>query len=137
MRICAKLNHDNVQSIAAGSKINARTTWNLRYVEAILTNRAVIGEYQPCRVIDGKRVPEGEPINDYFPRVIEDELFYQVQAAQETQITSGACRSAGCEHLHGGILRDARTGSTMRLQNASQSEHKGGKGSRAHCLVPC
>jgi DNA repair exonuclease SbcCD ATPase subunit len=46
----------------------------------ILRNRAVIGEFQPYKLVDGKRQPIGDPIPDYFPPVIDKELFYQVQA---------------------------------------------------------
>ena len=44
----------------------------------MLKNRAVLGEFQPCEMIEGKRVSEGDPIKGYFPRIIENELFYRV-----------------------------------------------------------
>lgn len=54
--------------------------WRESYIQKILRNREVIGEYQPHKVVDGKRVPVGDPIPDYFPPVIDEDLFYQVQA---------------------------------------------------------
>lgn len=54
--------------------------WNTSYVCKILNDRSVIGEFQPHTMADGKtRVPDGDPIKDYFPRVVTDELFYQAQ----------------------------------------------------------
>ena len=54
--------------------------WRGSYINKILRNRAVIGEFQPYKLVDGKRQPIGDPIPDYFPPVIDKELFYQVQA---------------------------------------------------------
>ncbi len=54
--------------------------WNQSYVEKVLTNRAVIGEFQPHKIVDEKREPVGDPIPDYFPIVVTKEKFYQVQA---------------------------------------------------------
>lgn len=54
--------------------------WNTSYLCKILNDRSVIGEFQPHKLIEGKiRVPDGDPIKDYFPRVISDSLFYQAQ----------------------------------------------------------
>jgi len=49
------------------------------YIQKILQNRAVIGEYQPHKKVNGKREPVGEPIPNYYPRVIDDNTFYAVQ----------------------------------------------------------
>jgi DNA invertase Pin-like site-specific DNA recombinase len=61
--------------------------WRMSYLKKILTNRAVLGEYQPHRaekVEEGGvrklvRVPAGEVIPDYFPRVVEPGLFATVE----------------------------------------------------------
>ncbi|MGI6544081.1 MAG: recombinase family protein [Limnochordia bacterium] len=54
--------------------------WRKSYITKILRTKAVIGEFQPHKLVDGKRQPIGDPIPDYFPPVIDKELFYQVQA---------------------------------------------------------
>ncbi|MGB6342827.1 MAG: recombinase family protein, partial [Xanthobacteraceae bacterium] len=51
--------------------------WHNSYVNKILTNRAVFGEFQPHKMHNGKRVPDGEPIRNYFPPIVEKELFYR------------------------------------------------------------
>lgn len=59
--------------------------WRTSYIQKILQNRAVLGEYQPYQWIvkgegeQGKREPVGNPISDYYPRVINDETFFAVQ----------------------------------------------------------
>jgi len=56
--------------------------WIKSYVTKILNNRAVIGEYQPHKLVAGRRIPEGDPIENYFPRVIADDLFFSVAASR-------------------------------------------------------
>jgi hypothetical protein len=64
--------------------------WRKSYIDKILTNPAVHGEYQPCIVvreysetIDKKarrRKPIGDPIPDYYPEIVKPEIFFRVQA---------------------------------------------------------
>jgi hypothetical protein len=60
-------------------KRNPDGGWRKSYIDKILRSRAVIGEYQPHRKIGGKRLPEGDPIPDYFPAIVDRELFSRVQ----------------------------------------------------------
>ena len=53
--------------------------WRHSYLNKILRSRAVVGEYQPCKMVDGKQQPDGEPLIDYFPSVVEKEKFDRVQ----------------------------------------------------------
>lgn len=53
--------------------------WRNSYINKILRSRAVIGEYQPHIGCASNRKPTGDPIKDYYPRAISDDLFYQVQ----------------------------------------------------------
>lgn len=57
--------------------------WHFGYIGRILENRQVIGEFQAYRVVNGKRVPSGDPIPHYFPQAIEPELFYAVNGARK------------------------------------------------------
>ncbi|OWK37904.1 recombinase family protein [Fimbriiglobus ruber] len=68
-KIIAKLKEAGHEPFGGGK------TWNMSYIGRILTNRAVIGEFQPCR--EGK--PLGVPIENYFTPVIEPGLFARVQ----------------------------------------------------------
>jgi len=57
--------------------------WTYPYVNSVLRNIAVMGYYQAYETYreDGtdKRRPYKEPVADYYPEVITDELFYRVQ----------------------------------------------------------
>ena len=55
--------------------------WRASYLNKILQNIAVTGVYQPHSKNSKtlKREPIGEPIADYYPRVISDNIFSRVQ----------------------------------------------------------
>ncbi len=58
--------------------------WHHSYIHKIIHNDATIGTYRPMKETreNGKRVrvPDGEPIENYYPPVIESVDFLQVQA---------------------------------------------------------
>ena len=60
---------------------NTSTRWEHTGVSRILRDRRVLGEWQPKRMVAGKLTFDGDPVVNYFPRVITDELWYRVQAA--------------------------------------------------------
>jgi len=55
--------------------------WQESYIQKILQNRAVIGEYQPYKISceTFKREPVGEPITNYFPVIVSLGVFHKVQ----------------------------------------------------------
>ncbi|MBL7644656.1 MAG: recombinase family protein [Candidatus Hydrogenedentes bacterium] len=55
------------------------TGWRASYITKIVRNRAVIGEYQPFKKVNGKREPKGEAIKGYYPIVVEPPCFFAVQ----------------------------------------------------------
>jgi len=60
------------------------TGWSTSYVrQRVLGDRRIIGEYQPHVMINGKPVPEGEPIKGYFPAVVPIDVFEAVQVPAE------------------------------------------------------
>lgn len=71
-----------------GRKTN-KPGWHKFYIDKILRNRAVIGEFQPHKMIvvenkktkkkEKKRQPVGDPLPNYFPAIVPMDLFYAVQ----------------------------------------------------------
>src|SRR6266540_2728632 len=66
--------------------------WHNSYVAKILANRAVLGEFQLHRLVDGKRVSDGEPIRDYFPAIVDQQLFYRAESGRSQRRVRGAGR---------------------------------------------
>jgi DNA invertase Pin-like site-specific DNA recombinase len=91
--------------------IGRKPAWNRAYVTKLLTNPAVTGVYQPMKG-RSKREPDGEPVEDYFPRLIADDLWARVQATRSKRGRPG-CRRPRSRHVLAGLVVDARDGSVM------------------------
>lgn len=63
--------------------------WFFTSISNIVCNRAAIGEYQPHEDVDGVRVPRGDAITDYYPRVVTDDLFLRAQKIRHRNRTGG------------------------------------------------
>jgi DNA invertase Pin-like site-specific DNA recombinase len=108
--------------------------WRESYVKKILKNRAVIGECQPHKLSKGKREPKGERILDYFPKVIDQELFYRVQE-QFRQNTNKGGRTGKINNLFSHIVKCGYCGSSMVFVDKGPAPKGGqylvcGRGSR-------
>lgn len=60
-------------------------TWHTSLVGRLLNNRALLGEYQPYKSgsEDDKRIPVGEPVQNYYPLIIDEQTFLRAQAVRE------------------------------------------------------
>ncbi len=100
--------------------------WRTSSIAKILSSRAVLGEFQPCSLTNGKRVPEGNPISGYFPQVISEQLFYRAQNARIQRRTGGGGRrGSGVSNLFSKLARCLYCGSAMMFVNKG-SRPKGG-----------
>ena len=92
--------------------------WHPSYVSKILKNRAVIGEFQPHRLGDGRRRPDGDPIQGYFPAVVDEATFYRAQLGLSQRLVRGAGRKgAHVSNLFSGILVCAYCRSPVKFEN--------------------
>jgi len=90
--------------------------WRKSYINKILRNRGVIGEYQPHKKIEAKRVPLGEPISNYYPAIIAEDLFLKVQSLIKTNGEYGG-KNGAISNLFGHIAKCGYCHSPMRLVN--------------------
>lgn len=73
--ITKTLNTEQVPAIGRGS------SWRESYIKKILDNRQVLGEFQPHRMEQGRRVPDCSPLEDYYPSVIDKALWHKTHRA--------------------------------------------------------
>jgi Recombinase len=66
--------------------------WDQSTIHNMLRNRATIGEHQPKRLRNGKRVPKGRAIPGFYPAVIDESLFQAAQVARQKNLASGRGR---------------------------------------------
>ena len=86
--------------------------WHYSYILRILRSRAVLGEVQPGRWVNGKTVPDGDPVPDYFPAVIDLPTWNKAQTRRLT-VTPGR-QGERLSNLFSGLAYDGYTGLTMR-----------------------
>jgi len=131
--IARELNDDPDISPPPVRKRNESGVWCKPTINRILRNREVIGEYQPCKLVNGRRQPEGEVIKGYFPAAIDEELFYSVQEYirrnRERRGYSGG-RTGKCNNLFTHIVKCGLCGAPMHYIDHGQSP-KGGQ--YLHC----
>lgn len=104
--------------------------WHISYIKKILVNRAAFGELQPHSYVNGLRTKIGNPIKDYFPSVISEEIFLLAQDSVSRRITKGAGRKGKTfTNLFSGLIYCGHCGSTMMVRN------RGGKGKSSKYLL--
>ncbi len=105
--------------------------WGPSYVTKILKNPAVLGKLQPHRLVDGRRMPAGPPITDYFPVLIDEQLFLRVQAGRRSRgRTSGGRRGLGMANLFTHVAKCEYCGAPMHFVNK-------GRGPRGGTYLKC
>jgi hypothetical protein len=98
--------------------------WQQSTISKLLTNRAVLGEFQRNVSSGRKYTPIGEPIPNYYPPVIEKALFEAVQEArkQNFRLNRGG-KGVNLSNLFVGIIHCAYCGSRMKVENITASSN--------------
>ncbi|WP_018898890.1 recombinase family protein [Rhizobium sp. 2MFCol3.1] len=107
LRIARILNDANTPPLKASG-----TKWWETTVVRILNNETAIGTLQVNDTVDGKLVPMGDPIKNYYPAAVSEELFWRVQRNKKKAPTKGRKglsftnlfpMTTRCEHCGGGL----------------------------------
>ena len=123
-----------IYSIAKGlnerrvDTFNTSDGWHASYIAKILNNRAVFGEFQPHTTQGGgKRRPDGPPIPEYYPAIVEKAVFFKAQAGRAGRMETGRGRKGRFNsNMFSGIARCAYCGSSLKYENKGQGP-KGGQ----------
>ncbi|XOV70654.1 MAG: recombinase family protein [Verrucomicrobiota bacterium] len=87
--------------------------WHASYIQKIIRNRSVIGEFQPHELFDGKRIPVGEIKSGYYPAVISSQLFEKAQQRLSSSKHQKGKRSENFTNLFSGLVYSGLTGSSV------------------------
>jgi DNA invertase Pin-like site-specific DNA recombinase len=91
--------------------------WQCGYLDLILKDRRALGELQPCGPGGN---PDGEPIKDYFPRVVSDDAWAKARmGAQGRHRRPG--RVSAIPNVFAGLLKGARDGESYTV--ATEAGH--------------
>ncbi|WP_277392889.1 recombinase family protein [Vibrio maerlii] len=102
------LGHYSITGLLNKERVTSPTGrgWNGSTISKLLRSRSVLGEYQPNTVSNKIATPIGEPILDYYPRVIDDDLFSRVQIQINQRLKKYKTQKGGSTTTHRNILRD-------------------------------
>lgn len=78
-RIAAELNSRGMKPFGSSKAFHDS------YITATLKNRAVIGEYQPHKNVDGVRKPVGAAIENYYPKIVSRHVFLKCNPPGQTE----------------------------------------------------
>ncbi|BCP55819.1 site-specific recombinase [Kaistia sp. 32K] len=108
--IARRLNQDGIPTFGNSQG------WHSSSVKKILVNRSVLGCFQPHRLIDGKRIPTGDEIADYYPQIVAEDLFYRARAAAiDRRVGSSGRKGEHVSNLFSGLARCAYCKGTLHF----------------------
>jgi DNA invertase Pin-like site-specific DNA recombinase len=137
-RIAVKLNQDKTlwsppkqwyTNPVTGQRTERYGGWRGSYVKKLLSNVAVIGQYQPTEHRDGKRIPTGDPIENYYPAVVDPMVFAQIQQLLAGNVRRGG-RADKCMNIFTHLVKCAYCGGPMTLVDK-------GKPPRGYAYLRC
>lgn len=100
------------------------TGWNGSYIQKILNDRSVLGEFQPYTQRNSEnRRPVGEPITGYYPQIVSEELFYRASSAKARRKKMKGANGAFV-NLFKGILQ-CTDGHSLQLQTTRSTRKNG------------
>lgn len=114
----------NERKIAPWPRFENRTprAWSRGTIIRILQDVSVTGDHQPMKLVDNKRVPVGEPIRGYYPKIVEADLFARVStAAGDRKAVPG--NKADVPNLVAGLAYCASCGAKMTYRHNRRAGH--------------
>lgn len=97
-------------------------TWHTSLVNRVLSNKALVGRFTPQSVVDGKRKPLSEAIENYFPVVLDVDLFNAVQNQRAKAVDFPKRRDDNNFNYLMGIAKCSCGGSWRRMNKNSGAQ---------------
>ena len=125
-------------------KTNPDRIWYESYIKKILENRSLVGEFQPHREerVPGKpgakkRIPEGDPISNYFPALVSEEEFALLQSEIKSRGAHlGGRRGATFSNLFTKLVRCGYCDRPMTCENKGL-DFRGNRDNRRNKYLVC
>ena len=115
--IARNLNRDKIPTFGRAS------AWHASYIQKILRNAAVLGDFQPASKPRGNaREPVGDIIKGYYPPIIDEELYRRAHASMAERSRAHTGRGRKLVNLLSGIARcqHCREKMTLRAKGRKQ-----------------
>jgi hypothetical protein len=100
--------------------------WDHTTIDAMLRNRATVGEHQPKSWAGGsskKGTPIGKPVPGYYPAVIDESTFQAAQVARQRNLVSGRGRKGNnIANIFTGLTTCAYCGGPVKFHSNGDSK---------------
>lgn len=129
-RICNELNKEGIAPFGKSIKSKKKDHgWHPSYIQKILSNRSVLGFYQPHKMDPetGKRIPDGEEIADYFPPAITPKEWMDANTSHGDRKLPTGPAGEKVSNLFSGIVIDGYSGRVMRYVDKGRKKSKDGR----------
>lgn len=110
--VARMLNEQGVVSLSG-------TGWYKSTIHKLLLNKHVLGEFQAYKGRHPNRIPVGDPIPNYYPPIIDEDLWNRCQRAKKD--TVGGKKFAEMPNVFRGLLKCPKCGGTMTTFSSKQS----------------
>ena len=104
------LNGEGIPAFKGGS-------WATTSINRLLSNRAVLGEYQPRTGAGKVRTPAGAAVSGFFPSAIDKPLFERAQEASTNRYINRATKQSKNFNVWQGIAKCAKCQCSMHIVN--------------------
>jgi DNA invertase Pin-like site-specific DNA recombinase len=127
--ITRKLTEEGVPTFRTG-KGAAKNGWSTTYISKLLKTEAVLGTMQPRKLDEnGKFVPEGDPILNYYPPIIDVDLYNRAQITKRPRNTTTGATGKTYTNLFKELLHCAHCSSaegqvTMQVRGMGMGRNR-------------
>ena len=140
-RITSALNEAQVETWSIGKR-KGGARWHSSYIQRLLTNEAVVGTFTPHRAIKtatGRKREPQQPIEDYFPAVVDRDVFVRVSAQAKARSARGRHAGNTPKSVFTGLLRCVRCGdvATRVVKSSGRGKYIYLICSKAHSRAGC
>lgn len=109
------------------------TTWHVTLPAKLIRNRSVLGELEFHLYRNGQSKPTGQVVKDWYPQIIDEELFFRANAAIDSRRSKPNRRDATYRNIFQGIIFCGHCGATM----ARKAKAGGKKNSKWYAQYVC
>jgi len=119
--------------IPTNKRKNKNPLWARTSLTRILTDKSVLGEYQPHigkhgGIGEKKRKPLGDPILDYYPQIIDEETYLKAQIARKSRVVGrGKLSNNHFSNLFRSFIKCGNCDGKMEFVNKGDTPTRGGK----------
>lgn len=129
--IVQRLNERREQSWAYSGK-DRGAGWNTAYLHKILTNRSVIGEFEPMSRPRSAlhEMTKGIVVQNFYPQIVTADKFHRVQQIRAQRVKWGGQATKTMNNLLSGIAKCATCGGAMYFESQQKAGRRTGHKSR-------